>query len=86
MDRALIHQGDILLWEQFSDLPRGIPESQRGQGSKGRQLVGTEICKDEKRKGGAEPFCLIHSLQLGTQRSLPKLVSVITQATLPVPQ
>lgn len=48
--------------------------------------VGTEICKDEKRKGGAEPFSLIHSLQLGTQRSLPKLVSAITQATLPVPQ
>ena len=66
-DRALIHKGGIFLWEELNHLPREVPESQRRRVGKGRQSVGIEICKDEKRKGDPEPFSLIHSLQLDTE-------------------
>ena len=74
MDRALIHQGAILPWEELSGLPRGIPESQRRQGSKEDNLLGQRFVR-MRREGGAEPFSLMHSPPLGTQRSLPSLVS-----------
>lgn len=63
----------VILWEEISNLPRACL-SLREDKAAGKTTAGTEICKDEKRKGGAEPFSLIHSLQLSTQ-SVPSLVS-----------
>lgn len=97
VDRAPIHQGDVLLWEELSGLPRGIPESQRRQGSKGRQPVGTEVCKDEKRRRcwalfpNAQPS-VGHTEKPAFTSFIPRLertwkgLWVITQATLAVPQ
>lgn len=48
---------------------------EKDTGNKGRQPVGIGICKDEKRKGGAEPSPLIHNLQLGhTEEHLSSLL------------